>query len=67
MQGEDMNTASNKPTPVTIRLPAELHQQIVELARGDDTRPPSSIQETYAWLLKRALQALPKREAEHDK
>ena len=60
-----MNAASNKPTAVTVRLPPELHQRIVELAKGDEaTRPPSSVQETYAWLLKRALAQLAHEEAQ---
>jgi predicted transcriptional regulator len=54
-----MNAANTKPTPITVRLPPELHQRIVELAKGDEVkRPPASVQDTYAWLLKRALKDL---------
>lgn len=44
-------------TRITLRLPKELHEQLVRLARGDK-RPPSSLNATIVFVLRAGLDAL---------
>ena len=45
---------------ITLRLPKELHEQLVRLARGDKRRPPASLNATIVFVLRVGLEALEK-------
>lgn len=40
-----------------LRLPIDLDAEIREIAKGDETHPPSTINDTIVYLLREALRA----------
>lgn len=51
-----------KPVGLMVRLPPELHEQIVKFAQGTTTRPPTSMNLAIIFLLRTGLAQLEKLE-----
>lgn len=45
---------------ITLRLPKELHEQLMRLAQGGNRRPPASLNATIVFALRVGLETLEK-------
>lgn len=50
-----------------LRLPTDLDAEIREIAKGDATHPPSTINDTIVYLLREALRARKERQSKAEK
>ena len=62
LQGGAMSDKPNAPIGLMIRLPADLHEQVRQVASGSSARPKASLNETVIFLLRAGLAALKKAE-----
>jgi len=53
---------SDKPIGLMVRLPADLHAEVVRVSKGGATRPATSLNNTVIFLLRAGLVALKKAE-----
>ncbi len=53
---------SEKPIGLMVRLPADLHAEVVHISKGSATRPATSLNSAVIFLLRAGLAALRKAE-----
>ena len=54
--------SDEKPIGLMVRLPADLHAEVVRISKGSATRPATSLNSTVVFLLRSGLSALKKAE-----
>jgi hypothetical protein len=55
-------TDSEKPIGLMVRLPADVHAEVVRVSKGGATRPSTSLNSTVVFLLRAGLAALKRAE-----
>lgn len=55
-------TDSEKPIGLMVRLPPDVHAEVVRVSKGSATRPATSLNSTVVFLLRAGLAALKRAE-----
>ncbi len=55
-------TEEGKPIGLMVRLPPDLHAEVMRVSKGSATRPSTSLNSTVIFLLRAGLAALKKAE-----
>jgi hypothetical protein len=55
---------SEKPIGLMVRLPADLHAEVVSMSKGSTKRPATSLNNTVIFLIRAGLAALKRAEKE---